>query len=603
MSDFAALCATVRQRLVEERTGSHWTGELAASALSTAVAVVALHRAGNLSDQQLVQDGLAWLVANQNEDGSWGDTIISHGNISTTVLAWAACGYAGRLNAEVRAAEIRAAAWITIRAGGLKPRQLVQAIELRYGKDRTFAVPILTLCAIAGRLGADPWRWVKPLPFEFAAFPRSWFRFLDLQVVSYALPALIAVGQVRFHRRKPRNPVALLLRQLTRARTLRRLQGIQPSSGGYLEAVPLTGFVVMSLIDAGERDHVVTIKGLSFLRKSRRADGSWPIDENLATWVTTLSVNALASSGSLSDVLDTPTKQATVQWLLDQQGKTVHPYTGAAAGAWAWTNLPGGVPDADDTAGALIALSHLDRDNPSVRTAVEHGLSWLVAVQNRDGGIPTFCRGWGALEFDRSAPDLTAHVLLAYALWQPVLHGRLLLWVEHSKRRAINYLRRSQRSDGSWVPLWFGNQHVVGDVNPTYATARVLSCLAQVDPQGDSARRGRDWLLSAQRGDGSWGGGGNSPGSIEETGLALEALSQYTVTNAEVLAHGQAALQRMTLAGQQFPPAPIGFYFAKLWYFERLYPLIFATAGFSRCAQRLAAVGSDNHALASAGTA
>ena len=105
MSDFAALCATVRQRLVEERTGSHWTGELAASALSTAVAVVALHRAGNLSDQQLVQDGLAWLVANQNEDGSWGDTIISHGNISTTVLAWAACGYAGRLNAEVRAAE------------------------------------------------------------------------------------------------------------------------------------------------------------------------------------------------------------------------------------------------------------------------------------------------------------------------------------------------------------------------------------------------------------------------------------------------------------------------------------------------------------------
>jgi squalene-hopene/tetraprenyl-beta-curcumene cyclase len=28
-------------------------------------------------------------------------------------------------------------------------------------------------------------------------------------------------------------------------------------------------------------------------------------------------------------------------------------------------------------------------------------------------------------------------------------------------------------------------------------------------------------------------------------------------------------------------PAPIGFYFAKLWYFERLYPLIFATAALN----------------------
>jgi hypothetical protein len=38
---------------------------------------------------------------------------------------------------------------------------------------------------------------------------------------------------------------------------------------------------------------------------------------------------------------------------------------------------------------------------------------WLLDLQNGDGGIPTFCRGWGALPFDRSAPDLTAHALRA----------------------------------------------------------------------------------------------------------------------------------------------------------------------------------------------
>ena len=38
-----------------------------------------------------------------------------------------------------------------------------------------------------------------------------------------------------------------------------------------------------------------------------------------------------------------------------------------------------------------------------------------------------------------------------------------------------------------------------------------------------------------------------------------------------------------TDAGRAMPhPAPIGFYFAKLWYFERLYPLVFAAAALGR---------------------
>jgi len=44
------------------------------------------------------------------------------------------------------------------------------------------------------------------------------------------------------------------------------------------------------------------------------------------------------------------------EWLLAQQFMVEHPYTHAAPGAWSWTNLPGAVPDADDTAGALLAL-------------------------------------------------------------------------------------------------------------------------------------------------------------------------------------------------------------------------------------------------------
>jgi squalene-hopene/tetraprenyl-beta-curcumene cyclase len=37
-----------------------------------------------------------------------------------------------------------------------------------------------------------------------------------------------------------------------------------------------------------------------------------------------------------------------------------------------------------------------------------------------------------------------------------------------------------------------------------------------------------------------------------------------------------------TANGTQFPPAPIGFYFASLWYFEELYPCLFTVAGLRR---------------------
>ena len=66
-------------------------------------------------------------------------------------------------------------------------------------------------------------------------------------MVSYALPALIAIGQVRHQMRPTRNPVTWLARTATRRRTLATLRAIQPTTGGFLEATPLTSFVVMSL--------------------------------------------------------------------------------------------------------------------------------------------------------------------------------------------------------------------------------------------------------------------------------------------------------------------------------------------------------------------
>jgi len=563
--------------LAELTPDGHWTGELSRSALSTATAVVALARLGREADGGLVRGGLRWLAEQQNADGGWGDTVRSKSNISTTALAWAAFG-AARADADFAAAIARAQAWLE-RARGAQA--LPAAIAARYGQDRTFSVPILMTLALAGRIG---WEHVLPLPFELAALPHQFFGALRLPVVSYALPALIAIGQTIHHHRPTRNPLTHLLRERTRARTLRVLASTQPEHGGFLEATPLTSFVTMSLAAMGLGEHRVTQRGAEFLRASVRADGSWPIDTNLATWVTTLSIEALAAQpGALS-----PEQRLTLRaWLLGQQYRVEHPYTHAAPGGWAWTDLPGGVPDADDTAGALLALRALGTVDGETRAAGVAGVRWLLDLQNGDGGIPTFCRGWGALPFDRSAPDLTAHALRAWSAWRPQLDERTAARTRRAIERAVRFLAQTQRADGSWLPLWFGNEHAPDDENPLYGTAKVVVALRELRERGIAfpaamVRAGERWLAGAQGADGGWSGVRGGPASVEETALAVAALARTAEVAA--VASGTRWLVARVASDAWREPSPIGFYFAKLWYYERLYPQIFTVGALGRIA-------------------
>src|SRR5688572_12126571 len=172
-----------RQALLRQRNAAgHWQGVLSSSALATATAVVALALVGreigsdSAGDDDLAQRGIGWLLDHQNEDGGWGDTDRSFSNISTTALGWAALAFAAQRHV-VAAAERRAEAWLTNAGGGIDPSTLAKAIVARYDKDRTFSVPILTMCALAGRIGSGPeaWRLIPQLPFELAVIPRTFF--------------------------------------------------------------------------------------------------------------------------------------------------------------------------------------------------------------------------------------------------------------------------------------------------------------------------------------------------------------------------------------------------------------------------------------------
>ena len=569
----AALLSTRAHLLAARHPAGHWVGELSSSALSTATASFTLSLAGRRPD--LVSAGQRWLVATQNADGGWGDTTASFSNLPTSALCWAALP-----RAEFPGEAARVEAYIARQAGSLDPAALSGELARRYGKDRTFSVPILTMLALAGRLGPDPWRHVPQLPAQLAALPFRFFQVVKLPVVSYALPALIAIGLVRHTLRPGLNPMRPL-RALLTPRLLRVLRAIQPTTGGYLEATPLTSFVTMSLLGA-ELDSPVVAEGLRFLADQARPDGSWPIDSNLATWGTTLATRALGGAFDSAD--------AVRAWLLNQQYRRVHPYTQSPPGGWAWTDLPGGVPDGDDTPGALLALHALGPDLVPL-DAIEAGVNWLLNLQNRDGGVPTFCRGWGALPFDRSSNDLTAHTLLAWHAWRPRLSAETQARIDRQTRRAVTYLMRTQHQSGetagAWEPLWFGNEHSSETPNLTYGTSRVcklLECAADWPADFTSAlRRGQDYLLRSQHESGGWGGRAGTPPGAEETALALDGLlSSPRPADRAATERGVAWLVGATDGGTRFEPAPIGFYFANLWYSEKLYPAIFATQALRR---------------------
>jgi squalene-hopene/tetraprenyl-beta-curcumene cyclase len=592
------------KRLLDSRTSEgYWQGRLSSSALSTATAVFALGVVDKKKYQPQIQRGLNWLCENSNTDGGWGDTPLSISNISTTMLCWSAFVVAEN-SVQYEKTVANTEKWLIKNAGSLEPEHLLKAVNVKYGKDRSFSSPILTMCALAGRLNSSQniWKSITPLPFELAVMPHRFYKILRLPVVSYALPALIAVGQLHFHCRKPLNPVTGFIKYLSLDKTFNILTNIQPENGGFLEAVPLTSFVIMTLAAAGKKDSVVVKKGLRFLLDSVRKDGSWPIDTNLATWVTTLSINALAANPDFKNILSLDDRKNLQQWLLSQQHRQLHHYTNAAPGGWAWTNSSGAVPDADDTAGALLALHNLHLVNESVLQAVNVAIKWLLDLQNKDGGIPTFCRGWNKLPFDRSSPDITAHTIAALALWLDELSTPIKKQAHRALDRALDYLARKQNADGTWYPLWFGNQLTPQQQNPLYGTAKVLTSLSLLFSRLNfehvsMVKKAVSWLLSIQNSNGGWGAEKSITPSIEETALALDALAalinQWPAVRKDYKAHlPLEKIHSQALKGASWLientenavllPSPIGLYFARLWYFEKLYPYIFTVSALSK---------------------
>lgn len=533
-----------------------WRSSLSSSAISTSVAVFALYLADEEKHQPLIEKGQQWLFETMLPDGTWGDSPESPSNMTATLLAYAALHASGRPSSQT-------ISYLNQTLGGASDERIIEGVLNYYGKDLTFSAPILVMCALAGLI--QSWNKIPQLPFELSVLPQSIFRFLQLPVVSYAIPALIAVGILR-HKRG-RKSLLSPVRDRFIGKSLQVLEKLQPENGGFLEAAPLTAFVAMCLCGAGYKQLSATQKAISFLVETVRDDGSWPIDTNLDSWVTTLSIRALDE--------DTPDKPTLAETLKQQAFNDKHPFTGANPGGWAWTALPGAVPDADDTAGSLISLHILLKGK--LCEEVEHGINWLLDLQNRDGGMPTFCKGWGKLPFDQSSPDITAHSLLAFQLWLNALPADLKSRCTSGMQRMLKWMQRTQAKNGSWNPLWFGDQNSPDEKAPVYGTAVAVEYLSGINHPiaVEIASKGIAYLLSVQNKDGGWGGASLVSSKITMTAKVLSALTSSHYRNSDSVIQGLLYLNKQYTSGKLFTSEPIGLYFSRLWYSEEMYNITF----------------------------
>ena len=525
---------------------------LSDSPISTAIACVALKIADHQKYASQIKAAEAWLEANCDGDGLYGDTVESPPNLTATYLAVMALPTA-----------TRAKAFLESQFGSFAFEYVKRGLLAEYGKDLTFSVPLLALATASGFFEDTEaaWRGMPRFPFEAAVLPESMFKHMNLPVVSYAIPALISVGLAQLNHTK--EGLIKSLRSLAVKKALRVLQAKQPEDGGFLEAAPLTGFCAICLCAAGMQTHPGTQKALQFLIDTQRENGAWPIDRDLRQWVTTLALTILAPEFSEEE------KAFYRKALCQSQTKIVHPFTRSMPGGWAWTTYSGGVPDADDTPSALIALHALGE---GVTLTVINGIKWLLDLQNRDGGIPTFCRGWGKLPFDRSCPDLSAHAFRAISLYLNDLPEDLRSWANKAQRSILRFLETTQNSDGSFTPLWFGDQLAADKTAPVYGSAVGLEHLAGIDKP--FLRKTLDYLLKMQHETGGWGGTDGKTDYVIVTARCVAALKPYPEA-AEAVAHGLEFLRPFAATPQTAPLESIGLYFAHLWYSEKLYAPIF----------------------------
>jgi len=397
-----------------------------------------------------------------------------------------------------------------------------------------------------------PWHATAALPVDIALLPR-WFPLNMYELSSWARATLFALMMLQA--KKPTVPIdwrqgvlelyiqpphltkftapggrPLSLRNLLRGadkvlrlydkhhlKSLRRLAlryaeewllQHQDANGSWGGIQPCYILSPMALKGLGYRnDHPVIVKALAV------RELIWDLGESIIyqpcvspNWDTALAAKALLDAGLPADHR---ALRGAAKWLTEHQilkkGDWSVKRPNLDPGGWAFQFYNDWYPDVDDSAVILMVLAEAAHDDAAAcERAIKLGAAWVMGMQSKDGGFAAFDvdndaewlnqAPFADLEAatDPTCADLTGRVLemmaaVGYRVDHPVA------------RRAITWLKRNQKSDGSWWGRWG-----VGYIYGTFSALSGLGAIG-IDANESWIKRSVAWLKSVQNSDGGWG--------------------------------------------------------------------------------------------------
>jgi squalene-hopene/tetraprenyl-beta-curcumene cyclase len=472
------------------------------------------------------------LIDTQQGDGSWSLFPGGEGNVSTTIEAYFALKLTG------------------MRAGDEPMMQARRWILARGGISSAGTLARFYLAA----MNQVTWDATPSMPVEITLLPK-WFPVNMYELSSWARGTLFALMVMQAKRptreidwiegvlelyiepphftkfKMPRGKQLLSLRNALigadkvlrsydrhhlsglRATALRRAESWllehQDANGSWGGIQPCYLLSPMALKGLGYRnDHPVIEKALEGVRELIWDQGDTILYQPCVSpnWDTALAAKALIDSGFKGDH---PALRDAAKWLIDHQifktGDWSIKRPDLEPGGWAFQFHNDWFPDVDDSAVILMVLAEAAHDDADARDrALKIGANWVMGMQSKDGGFAAFDvdndshwinqAPFADVEAatDPTCADLTGRVLemmaaVGYRADHPVA------------RRAITWLKRDQKADGSWWGRW--------GVSYIYGTFSALSGLRAigVDMNELWIQRAVAWLKSVQNPDGGWG--------------------------------------------------------------------------------------------------